>query len=140
MTFSFLTSSLLLFPFFSFLHSSPFTTSSYCPQAMCLLASHLLAVFYPPSGQLLSPSQSTPTNSDSQAELLGLAFFLLNFKPEFSYWHVSLVSTVELYIIASWKLETKIECLPTTLWQIPRFLFILLDFCHKLFSIKIECQ
>lgn len=101
-------------PFNSFLLSSPFYSSFYCPQAMCLwlLASHLLAVFCHSPGLLLAPSQPTYTDSDPQVEFLSFVFSPLRAKSEFSCWDVSLVGTAELYITASWKLETKIECLP----------------------------
>lgn len=100
-------------PFISFLLSSPFASSFYCPQAMCLwlLASHL-AVFCHSPGLLLAPSQPTYTNSDPQVKFLCFVFSPLSAKSEFSCWDVSLVGTAELYITASQKLETKTECLP----------------------------
>lgn len=131
--------------FSSFVHLPSFNLLFPClfPTFVFLLLFSAILFFYP---RFLLPSNNVPPcflpsccllslfwaaaisfsvhSHHPQAELLGLFFSLLIFKPEFSYWHVSLVSTVELYIMASWKLETKIECLPTTLRQIPRFLFI----------------
>lgn len=105
------------FPYLWLLLSSLFPSSSWvssCPQTtcLCLLASHLLAVSCHSPGLLLAPSQPTSTNSDPQAEFLSLGFSRLSAKSGFSYCCISLVGTVELYITASWKVETKIECLP----------------------------